>query len=489
MSEYLQGSTADTQNDWVSETDFKVSAKLIYGGVTDDSNGGTELRPIMTEMSYFEDIFGNVTSGYIALADSSNFQHEMSMFGDEYVKLYLERSRNNPPSPPLKRFQRVYSVEGRNLSKDSNENYMIKFASEEMTVSEQYRVSKAYKDVSIADIVKDIALSYLKIPAKDFNYVPTQGKYHIIVPNLKPFEAINWLCTLAICEDTRITGATYTFFQNRNGWFFAPVLGMYGDFQRYGGCHNNISDGVCTDPYVYKVKNNQSEEEKMGPKTDPNRNIISYQIVESYDMNSYTMDGMYANRLYWTDNFKRLHETTEFDYEKYFDNLKENLPLYRDYQPHSLLTNAEDRFKNKHNEVPDAIVKMGFRTESNRVDETIPHRYSQIRQFFAIRIRIVVLGDVGLHAGKVVYVELKAPAPVSDGNNDNVRKKIDKIYSGYYLILALRHRIDQEAGFETILELGKDSLIAACDPMDNPGLNPYNNGCTFLQEAKTKGFF
>lgn len=479
----LLGSSFDALTDWVSETDFKVSAKLVHGNVSDNSTGGLELRPVMTEMSYFEDLFGNVTSGYIALSDSSNFQHEMTMFGDEYVKLKLDRPRDNPPSEPLKRYQRIYSIEGRNLSKDSNENYMIKFASEEMTISEQYRISKAYKDVTIAEIVKDIALTYLKIPAKDFNYVPTLGTYHIIVPNLKPFEAINWLSTLAICEDTRIKGATYTFFQNRNGWYFSPVLGMYGDFERYNGSCNTE-----TNPYVYKVKNNQSEEEKFGPKTDPNKNILSYQIIESFDMNSYTMDGMYANRLHWNDNHKRLHEITDFDYEKYFEDLKTNLPLYRDYQPYSLLSNAQDRFNNQHNQVPDAIVKMGFRTENNKVEHTIPHRYSQLRQFFAIRIRIVLLGDSSLAVGKVVYVDIKAPAPVDGGSNDESRKKMDKLYSGYYLILALRHRIDQESGFETILELGKDSFLSAVDSMDNPGLANYNNS-SFLQEAKTLGYF
>lgn len=468
-------------DDWTNEMDFKISAKLIYA----DGNEGTELRPILTEFSYFEDLYGNITSGYITLADSSNYQDQMSMFGDEFVKFELERSRNNPPSPPLKRYQRIYNLANRNLSKDSNENYKLRFASEEMAISDQYRVSKAYKDVLISDIVEDIAVNYLKIPAKDVNLVPTLGNYHIIVPNLKPMDAINWLCTLAICSDTRIKGASYSFFQNRNGWWFAPVLGLYGDYDKYGGgSYNNESN-----PYEYKTKNNQSEEEKFGPVTDPNKNILSYEIISSYDMNDYTMDGAFANRLYWNDNHKRLHEITEFDYNNYFSQLKGNLPLYRDKQPYSLLTNAIDRNNKKHNEVPDTVVKMGFKTVNNRVNETIPFRYPQLKHMFAIRVRIAVMGDVGLHVGKVIYVEVKSPAPVSQQNSDNVKKKIDKMYSGYYLILALRHRLDQEAGFETILELGKDSFLSAVDSMDNPGLKNFNNGSEFLQDARKKGYF
>lgn len=467
--------------DWTSEMDFKVSAKLIYA----DGNEGTELRPIITELSYFEDLYGNITSGYLLLSDSSNYMSQMSLFGDEFVKFKLERSRNNPPSPPLQRYQRLYNVGSRNLSKDANENYKIRFASEEMAISDQYRVSKAYKDVLISDIVKDIALNYLSVEADCIKIFPTIGKYHIIVPNLKPMDAINWLCTLAISEDTRLKGASYTFFQNRNGWYFVPVLGLYGDHEKYGmGCYN---DTTC--PYEYKVKNNQSEEENFGPKTDPNKIILSYEILSSYDMNEYTMDGAFANKLFWNDNHKRLHETALFDYKEYFKLLKEKLPLYRDKQSYSLLTNAEDRFKKKHNEVPDTVVKMGFKTVNNRVDETIPYRYPQLRHMFAIRIRIAVLGDVGLCAGKVIYVEIKEPAPVYSGNNDQVRKKLDRIYSGYYLILALRHRADQETGFETILELGKDSFLTACDPMDSPGLRDFNNSSEFLIDARKKGYF
>lgn len=467
-------------DDWTSEMDFKISAKLIYA----NGKEGTELRPIITEFSYFEDLYGNITSGYVMLSDSSNYQDKMSMFGDEFIKFELERSRNNPPSPPLKRYQRVYNMANRNLSKDSNENYKLRFASEEMILSDQYRVSKAYK-AKVSDIVKDIAISYLRIPEKDLNITPTLGVYHIIVPNLKPMDAINWLCTLAICEDTRIIGASYTFFQNRNGWYFVPVLGLYGDYQKYGGgCAN--SD---TTPYEYKVKNNQSEEDKFGPKTDPNKNILSYEIISSYDMNEYTMDGAFANRLYWNDNFKRLHEIKHFDYKQYFDQLKSNLPLYRDKQPFSLLTNAVDRCNKQHNEVPETVVKMAFRTENNRVEQTIPYRYPHLRHMFAIRIRIVLLGDVSLHVGKVIYVEIKNPAPVSSGNNDNIKKKMDKMYSGYYLILALRHRLDQETGFETVLELGKDSFLSAVDASDNPGLSNFDNSLPIIQEARKKGYF
>ena len=438
-----------------------------------------EFRFTNAELNYYEDLFGNSCSGNIILSDSDNKQQDKTFCGDEFLKLELFKPGNDE-STPLKKFCRIYNLGDKNLTKDTNENFVLNFCTEEIFISEQYRVSKAYKQKKIVEIVKDIAKEYLKIHDEEFkdeNAFDTIGLYDIIIPNLKPMEAINWLCTLAISADQKIKGATFLFYQDKNGWNFKPILAIYGDYEKYGKYY---------DRYWYGVKND-GETELFDPSGWDVKNILSYQVLNNYDSFESTQDGIFANRLIWTDNAKRLHEETKFDYKTYFDEIKDTLSLYKGYHPHGLMSDAQNRFKHKHNEVYDTVLKQGFRTENNRVEITIPHRYAQLRLSSAIRLKIAVPGDTNLTVGLVIYVELKAPAPVQETNKDPM-KKIDKLYSGRYLVTAVHHRIDQEQNFETTMELCKDSFIKDVSTMDKPGLNSFVDSEDLLL-ARSRGTF
>lgn len=478
MVDFNTGGT-DLFNEFVGPTDYKFSAKIIYA----DGHEGLELKPVITEMTYYEDLFGNACSGSLLMSDSSNYQHEMALCGDEFLKMML-LSHGKSDDQALKKYFRIYNTNKRNLSKDMNENYVLNFSTEELFLSEQYRVCKAY-NAKISDIVIDIAKNYLNIQDSELegNVIPTDQAFHFIVPNLKPMEAINWLCTHAVAEDSRLRGSTYLFYQDRKGWNFKPLLGIYGDFQKYGVMYN--SD---TNPYEYRTKNTESEDIAAVGNSDQDKNILSYQIMNNYDVMEATQDGVFANKLIWSNNLNRTHGIKKFDYDEYFKDLKDTLPLYKEKQPYGLMSDAEDRFKKKHNEVPDTVVKMGFKTENNQITKTIPHRYVQLRLASATRLKIAIPGDTELTVGVTVYIDLKAPAPV-EAANASPKKKLDKFYSGWYLVTALVHRIDQDFGFETVLELCKDSFLSSVSEMDKPGLKPFDNGNPAILEARKKGVF
>ena len=472
----------DNTSQLFGPTDFILRNCKIIGA----DGKPIEFKLISAELSYFEDLFGNASSGQLSVSDSDNRLSDKSFCGDEFLKLELEKPGNDDPgNTPLKKYCRIYNVSGRNLTKDTNENYVFNFSTEEIFLSEQYRVSKSYKKKRIDEIVVDIAKTYLKIREQELkqeNIFETLGTFDIIIPNLKPLEAINWLCTHAVSIDTRLKGATFLFFNNKEGWNFKPIIGIYGDYEKYG-----LNGGYIYDRYWYGVKND-GQTEIDDPSGWDIKNIISYQIMNNYDSFESTQDGIFANRLIWTDNKSRLHEETIFDYDKYFNEIKGSLSLYKNWHPYGLMSDAENRFKQKHNEVHETVLKQGFKTENNRINETIPYRYAQLRLATATRLKVAVPGDTNLTVGMVVYIDLRAPAPVQASNAES-SKKLDKFYCGRYLITALRHRIDQEQNFETTLELCKDSFVSAVSTMDTPGLLPYNNGSEELIRARTQGTF
>jgi hypothetical protein len=80
------------------------------------------------------------------------------------------------------------------------------------------------------------------------------------------------------------------------------------------------------------------------------------------------------------------------------------------------------------------------------------------------RIKILINGDIGLTVGMVV--EFDKPE-ISYNNPESKEKTSDPIYSGKYLITALRHIINQENRFTTVLELSKDSYPNKTYKFDN----------------------
>ena len=101
--------------------------------------------------------------------------------------------------------------------------------------AEQYRISKAYKNTKISDIIQNILTEYVKIGSnikptnkgtKTVNIESTYGVYDFILPNKKLFETINWLATYARPASNN-PGADMLFFENAGGYFFNSLQTLY----------------------------------------------------------------------------------------------------------------------------------------------------------------------------------------------------------------------------------------------------------------------
>ena len=473
-----------------------------------------DIRPNLVEFNYFEDIFSNHLSGYVMLGDSLNLENKLSFNGNEYLVVSVSKKEHESflggffdymsgnDMKPLNKILRIYKADDRGLTKDSNEGYSINFCSEEFFISQQYKICKAYKNEKISDIVRDIALNFLKIPEKEFpeeHCFPTRGTCHVVIPNLMPLEAINWLCTRAISADSKITGATFLFYRDRFNWNFKPTLAIYGEYPRY-----NRRNGIYNH-YYYSTKNDGVQED-TGNKlfgSDFN-NILSYQVLDSYDSFDVVQDGTFANKMIGINHLTRKHGVTEFKYGEYFDQIKSDLTLYKEFQPYGLMNNFENRFKDTYDNTTDSYIKSAYSTTdlqnnpyiaknqpeifNNYLEQIIPYRFAQHKLISSTRLKLAVAGDPYITIGDVVELHIKSPAPVEFGGG-KIDKKKDKFISGKYLVTAVRHRFNQEGEFDTTLEVCKDSFEAGVDAVDTPGLMPINNDHENYQIAKNNGEF
>jgi hypothetical protein len=163
--------------------DYSLETLIIHTSVA-----SFDLKLSMIEMSYVEDLFASVCSGYVFIAEASGFIETLALNGTEYLRVRFSKFGDN--NSVIDKLFRVYKVSRRKLEGTTyKESYMINFCSDELLLSEQYKISKRYKNSLISDNINDILKNYLQVPTKRTGIIErTYGQYDLIIPTLKPFD-------------------------------------------------------------------------------------------------------------------------------------------------------------------------------------------------------------------------------------------------------------------------------------------------------------
>jgi hypothetical protein len=414
--------------------------------------GVIDLRYIMVELCYQEDIFSNAVHGYVMITESNAYAEILNLTGNETLRVTF--SKTNTDIEIDKTF-RVYKLDNRKLSGNMyTESYVLYFCSEEMLLSEQYKISKSYPNQDIATNITDICTTYLGIPSEKLFIDPTYGTYSFIVPNLKPFDAINWFSTYARpAED--VPGADMLFFENKNGFNFKSLQYISGG-----------PDSVFYGTYKYEPKNQNDKDLQ-----DETLDVTTYEIMSSYDSLGAINSGIFANQLISVDILTRNKITTNFDYFDYWNN-QPSLGLNK----YPITNNYINRFGQQLNETNQSVLKLvfsNFDDANNAVVQSnpgsvaqnifaetyIPYRTAQLSLANYTRVKLNVPGDPNLTVGIVIEFELLS------NNPDQHEKGTNNFYSGYYLVTAVKHLITQN-DYKTVMEVAKESV-----PTEYLGIN------------------
>jgi hypothetical protein len=122
-----------------------------------------EMKKLLRELSYYEDIYNFAISGYIKIEDSQGFIESLQLTGNEYIEVNFGKINDSPNTND--QIFRVYKVGDRTASGNLNtQYYTLYFCSEELLLSEQYKISKSFPGTKISDIVSSVLSNYLKVP-------------------------------------------------------------------------------------------------------------------------------------------------------------------------------------------------------------------------------------------------------------------------------------------------------------------------------------
>lgn len=413
--------------------DYEINALELI-----NSGGQTvDLRKIFVELQIFQDLYSSVMNGNIVINDGNDIFSNFYLVGNEYLRISIDK-----PSlgRPLERIFRVYKSSNRTPSTDSGQLYILHFCSDELISSEQILVSKAYKSVKIRDIVSDILLKELNIDSNRINSLEdTSGNFDLIVPNYRPFEAIQWVTARGYDQKK----FCYFFFENKNGFNLTSLQTL-----------------IKQKPY----KTIRYELKTVDP--DPSKNkdsVDQLDILTDFDMITSITNGAFASRMLAIDVFNQTYEYNDYD----LSTAEAQGNLLNKYKPVNSFKNSkgETLFQAKNSFFRTYLqVKPSSTEKSNDIKYWLLPRAMHMVLLNHFRIKVVIPGDIELKAGDMVNYEF----PMFDAAN-SAGKKLDKFRTGKYLVAAVNHKFSEDR-FESIVELVSDSFADQV-PGAKDGLN------------------
>lgn len=401
-----------------------------------------EMKKLLLELSYYEDIYSFSVSGYVTIIDAQGFVELLELTGNEFIEVNFGKTKNSPNGN--NQLYRVYKIGDRKpVGNMNSESYTLYFCSEELILSEQIKISKSYRGTKISDIVKNIMTDKLKVKPEKLRIEETTGVNDFIVPRFKPFEAISWLSTYARPKGSGEIGADMLFYETKDGFNYRSLQSLFKE---------NI---YAT--YKYQQKGIEDKTQSFQEKTI---SVLDYEFVKVYDMMNDISSGTFANRLLSIDILARTSKITDFNYDKY----KSQAKTLNSGSPANTLknrlgmtnTNSYDAtFKVAtgnafQQDVPYIKQAVDGVAKNIAIETYVPNRTAQISLANYTVLKAKIPGDPGITVGRTIQFNLLTLKPT------NTEKNLDEFYSGKYLVTAVRHII-QPTAFQTILEIAKDS--------------------------------
>jgi len=90
------------------------------------------------------------------------------------------------------------------------------------------------------------------------------------------------------------------------------------------------------------------------------------------------------------------------------------------------------------------------------IETYVPYRTAQINLANYTVLKLLIPGDSAITAGRTIEFNLYSLSMTGEGNE----KSLDPYYSGKYLVTAVRHIIQSQGAYQTVLEIAKESVKA-----------------------------
>jgi hypothetical protein len=404
-------------------------------------NSAIDISGLFEEINIFDNLLNSCMSGSVLIRDAIGLSEKLMFDGSEVLKIKINKAADSEDAHINKLF-RIYKQSNRQNVNMSSETYILHFISDEFIFSEQQVVSQAY-NTTYSTIAKQILINQLNVPTNYFGLTEeSTGLKKLIIPNLKPIEAVEWCARKAV----DIKGSpNFVFFENKLGFNFVTLSTLLS--ARSIGTVNFSPKNLVED----------ISEEIWGA-----RNV---KVVSQFDFIQNTRAGVYAGKFIGFDLVSRSVGQLDVSYSDNYDimshgNKTKNLSVISNKNG-ELNTESFNSKKTLYHYSSDRSlldhVKTNDPASINNDDDT--YRYVMQRQaifqnLYSQRVQVVLPGNFNITSG--LNVILNIPKRAERDTSESSTDQLDKSLFGKYLIVATRHIIKYDK-HEVVFEAVTDS--------------------------------
>ena len=403
-----------------------------------------DIRQIFEEINIFDNVMMPCMSGNIVIKDAVGFATKINFDGSEYI--HMKISKDVDENLPRTNFEKKFVIYKQTDRKQLNQNaemYTLHFVAEEFILSSQKKIRQVFKG-TYTDIVRKIMKDYLGLEYQLFqfaNLYDTKGIHEIMIPNLSPFEAIEFITKRANSEQGV---PDFMFWQTHLGYNFMPlsyILTEFGEIATINFGTKNLSEDYM-------------ESELYGAR--------DYKIISQFDAAQNIQSGVYAGKFIGFDPLTRTIKTSNLSFD-------DTYKLTKHANPNPMNTKVPNKDKKFANEMYDSRITLYpfqlerannayLKSTDSKTANITDNSHNYILQRKAIfsnlmqkRIRITMPGNFALTSGAPVQVQM----PIRY-NEETTKESGDLTLKGKYMIIGARHIIRYDK-HETVIEVATDS--------------------------------
>jgi len=421
-----------------------------------------DIKKIMVELNVFESIYKNALTGSIVIADAQNLISKLEINGTERISFKLttpgamdKRSMIDASVDTGHPFH-VYKITDRRQLKPGTLIYTLHFASREFMRNLRTKVSQAYTgryDTTVLKILMDN--NYLDTK-KEMSFEPTGNSDKVVIPNMRPFDAINMIAKKALPEKS--DGVGYYFYETTKGLYFRSWENMVSVRGSY--------DRPIKQDFYYMPMNvdDLSIEDKIN---HDYKSVESYRFLNNFhDIAANTLQGTYGHKVISHNLFDKSYKETSYNYHNEYANtvhteVANEKSTRERYAVSGSNVDEDDKNLSQYNESRVSLQSttqflhdtaaggygLDVRQDGPKLAEEISQRSQVIN---GTALHMVVKGQSYLEPGDLIKFNLLS---VDEKNPDG---KQDPQYSGKYVITKIRHQINDKK-YTMAIEAAKDS--------------------------------
>lgn len=373
-----------------------------------------DIRSQVDHVSIFENIDAPTVSCEIIVSDGINLWKNFPIVGEEYIDISFK-------TPFIEDFItytfRVFNVTDKKEDPVSRVSvYVLNCVSEETTKAITIgKINKAFQKShsnSIVEILTDIIETKKKIYTEQ-----TKGVVTNIIPNLYPFQAIDFLRQQSVSNE--VPNSSYKFYENQEGFHFRTLESLM-----YTKRDNTVGSKIFT-------------YDQAATQPDPAKKAFGYRSIISINRNSVT------------NTFTNIGSGALNNITKSFDVVTKQTSIVKnDFRSVANQFIGADKISTPFNtsEMFNEISNLSKKAKTifNMKDISIPQEFapenigkkvSYSNLFNSLEIDIFVHGDSSLTVGDLVELDIVERKGTTD------RSEKEQRLTGKFLICGLRHLI------------------------------------------------